>query len=74
MKYRWPVAGVTKKLKDSDFVNTILQFDICILLETWCSESFIIPNRYVYSKKAKKLKGKKGRYSGVRRYSYYYEK
>ena len=60
----WNIHGLTDKLEESDFVNSILKFDICFLLETHVSEAFSIEGRYVYSKQAIKHKNKKGRKSG----------
>lgn len=41
----WNINGISDKLKDTDFVNTVKKFDICILLETWCTDMITIDDR-----------------------------
>ena len=60
----WNIHGLNDKLEENDFVNSILKFDICFLLETHQSETFSLDNRYIYCKQAIKHGKRKGRKSG----------
>ena len=46
----WNIHGIGKKLEDDEFVNRLNEFQICFLLETWCTKQFSLPNKYVYCK------------------------
>jgi exonuclease III len=60
----WNVHGLGDKINDVDFVNNISNFHICFLLETWCTDTFNLDDKYVYCKNASKKKNRRGRYSG----------
>ena len=60
----WNVHGLGSKMDDSEFVNTLLSFDICFLQETWCTQKFTVPGKYVFCKHAVKNNNSGGRYSG----------
>ena len=60
----WNVHGLGSKINDADFVNKLLGFDICFLQETWCTEKFSVPGKYVFCKHAVKHKNSGGRFSG----------
>jgi hypothetical protein len=61
----WNIHGIGKKLEDDEFVNRLNEFQICFLLETWCTKQFSLPNKYVYCKNAvEKNCNAGGRYSG----------
>ena len=60
----WNVHGLGSKIKDSDFVHSVNNLDICFLMETWADEKVYMPDKYVYCKNALKKSNKNGRKSG----------
>ena len=61
----WNVNGIGSKLQDPDFMSEIDDYDICILTETWTTESISVEGFIVHSRDAVKCKGvKSGRSSG----------
>ena len=55
----WNVHGLGTKIDDSQFVNRLMDFHICFLIETWTQSNFSIAGKYVFCKHATKNDKKK---------------
>ena len=56
----WNVHGLKKKCKNTDFLKYIDEYDVCFISETWITEKFCLPGKYVFIKNALKKKNKSG--------------